>query len=82
MQVPVRFSAGLAQEIGSPRLSIDVPDGATVADLLRQLHTAYPDASRLSTALAVINGQYVSNTATLPADREVALLLPVAGGLA
>ncbi len=44
MQVPVRFSAGLAQQIGSPRLSIDVPDGATVADLLRQLHTTYPDA--------------------------------------
>ncbi|MFN8474094.1 MAG: MoaD/ThiS family protein [Anaerolineae bacterium] len=81
MQVPVRFSAGLAQEIGAPRLSIDVPDGATVADLMLQLHAAYPDASRLSTALAVINGQYVSSTATLPPDREVALLLPVSGGI-
>ena len=81
MQVPVRFSAGLAQDIGSPRLSIDVPDGATVADLLRQLHAAYPDALRLSTALAVINGQYVSANATLPSDQEVALLLPVSGGL-
>ena len=82
MQVPVRFSAGLAQDIGSPRLSVDIPDGGTVADLLRQLHATYPDASRLSTALAVINGQYVSAGATLPPNQEVALLLPVSGGLA
>ncbi|MFN8497063.1 MAG: MoaD/ThiS family protein [Anaerolineae bacterium] len=80
MQVPVRFSAGLAQEIGSPRLSVEVPEGATVADLMSQLYATYPDAPRLPTALAVINGQYVSSTAALPADREVALLLPVAGG--
>ena len=43
MQVNVRLSAGLAQVTGQARMQVTVPDGATVADLVDQLLSQYPD---------------------------------------
>lgn len=80
MQVSVRLSAGLAQDIGLPRLFISLPDGATVADLVAVLRSDHPRAERLSVALPIIGGQYVSLDSPLAPGQEVALLLPVAGG--
>lgn len=80
MQVSVRFSAPLAQELGAPRLSLTLPDGATVADLVAILRSDHPRAERLSAALPIIAGQYVPLDRPLAPDTEVALLLPVAGG--
>lgn len=80
MLVSVRLSTALAQEIGAPRLTVTVGEGATVADLLRQLRADHPQAARLAIVLPVMAGQYVGPEAVLRADQEVALLLPVAGG--
>ncbi len=80
MRVSVRVSGGLAEELGAPRLSIALPDDATVADLLAHLRASYPQAERLSLALPIVAGQYASTERPLSADQEVALLLPVAGG--
>ena len=80
MIVAVRVSAGLAQELGSPRLAVTLAEGATVADLLAHLRAAYPAAARLAIALPIVAGQYVGAAHPLTPETEVALLLPVAGG--
>ena len=81
MTIQVRLSAGLAREVGQARLSLTLPAGSTVADLLAQLRARHPGAvSQLDVAIPVIAGQPVSPTASLTAGQEVALLLPIAGG--
>ncbi len=81
MQVSVRLSAPLAQEMGAPRLSLTLPDGATIGDLVAVLRSDYPRAERLAAALPIVGGQYVALDSPVAPDSEVALLLPVAGGL-
>jgi molybdopterin converting factor small subunit len=81
MNVKVRLSVGLAQSIGNTRFSVDLPDDATVDDLLAHLRAAYPATqAQLQTVVPMISGRHAPPTEKLTADREVALLLPVAGG--
>ena len=62
-------------------LSLDLADGATVADLLDRLAGAEPGvAPALPSALPVVGGSHVERDAPLRAGDEVALLIPVAGG--
>ena len=81
MDVHVRLSAGLAQHLGRARLTVWLPDDATVADLMAHLRTEYPSlASRLNTAVPIVAGRHVSQTEPLVDGQEVALLVPIAGG--
>lgn len=81
VNVNVRLSSGLAQVTGNARLTLSLPDGATIADLLDVLSQQYPLLTdRLNVALPVIAGQHVTQAKLLTAGEEVALLLPVAGG--
>jgi len=50
-----------------------------VADLVDNLRAQYPVAL-LDTAIAVVGGEHVSNSAPLSDGQEIALLLPIAGG--
>ena len=55
--------------------------GATVADLRRQLATRVPPLSGLLRHMMfAIDAQYVSADALLPPDAEVACIPPVSGG--
>lgn len=79
--VSVRVNGSLARQLGSARLQTTLPEGATVGDLLDALCRQYPTSSNLiRRAIPVIQGSHVSAHAELPADREVSLLMPVAGG--
>lgn len=81
MQVRVRLGAGLARLAESPLLSLDLEDGATVADLLDRLTVVAPDvAPALRSTLPVLAGEHAERTRTLHQGDEVALLLPVSGG--
>ena len=81
MEISVRLSAGLAQFTGNPRLSVHLPEGATVADLLEHLRRQHPDLEpRLSVALPVISGRHVPFSEPLDSGQELALLLPISGG--
>ncbi|GAB4435260.1 MAG: hypothetical protein Kow0031_17010 [Anaerolineae bacterium] len=81
MNVNVRLSAGLAHSLGNPRLSVTLPDDATVADLLAYLRREHPQLQpRLETVIPMIAGRHASPTQNLSAGQEVALLLPAAGG--
>ena len=82
MKVYVRLGAGLAHLAASPRLVFVLEEEATVADLLEHLRTDHPALTqRLDTAVPMISGRHAGPAETLTAGQEVALLLPVAGGV-
>ncbi|MCB9419762.1 MAG: MoaD/ThiS family protein [Ardenticatenaceae bacterium] len=81
MNVSVRLSGDLAQQVGTARLQVTLAENAIVADLAAYLRQQYPAAEAwIDIAVPIIAGQHVSPTAKLAAGQEVALLLPVAGG--
>ncbi|MCG3207905.1 MAG: hypothetical protein FOGNACKC_01505 [Anaerolineae bacterium] len=81
MNVNVRLSVGLAQSVGNPRLTVILPEGATIAELLVQLGDSYPQLQpKLNTAVPMIAGRHTPVSESLTAGQEVALLLPIAGG--
>lgn len=81
MQVQVRLGAGLARVAGTPRMIVELADGATVADLLDCLESSYPTlAAGLPAALPLVAGEHAARAQELAHGDEVALLLPAAGG--
>ena len=81
MNVNVRLSGDLAQQVGNAHLQVTLAENTTVADLAAYLRQQYPAAAaRIDIAVPIIAGQHVSPTTKLAAGQEVALLLPVAGG--
>ena len=81
MEITVRFSPGLAQRAGSPRLNVTLADGATIAHLIDQLSREKPLlAEQLSASVAVVAGRHVNFAESLRSGQEVALLMPVSGG--
>jgi len=61
--------------------SLDLPAGATVADLLAHCRAKRPEPAALWSSLAVaVNREYAPATHTLSEGDEVALLPPVSGG--
>ena len=83
MHVHVRLGAGLATAAGTRRLSVTLPNGATVDTLLDRLAELEPGiAAGLGSALPVVRGTHAGREQELREGDEVALLIPVAGGSA
>ena len=83
VHVHVRLGAGLATEAGTRRLSVALPNGATVETLLDRLAELEPGiAAGLGAALPVVRGTHAGREQALSDGDEVALLIPVAGGSA
>jgi molybdopterin converting factor small subunit len=80
MTVFIRLGAGLDLAEGLTRLSVSLPEEATVADLLGHLRAKYPASVRLANAVMVSNGEHISRSAPLVDGQELALLLPISGG--
>ena len=81
MEIPVRFSTGLAEYTGSSRLRLPLDEGATLADLIDRLCAEHPELKeRLPSAVAVVSGRHIDPAERLQPGQEVALLLPIAGG--
>jgi molybdopterin converting factor small subunit len=79
--VRVRLGAGLARLSAAPLKTLEVADGATVADLFDRLAETEPDlAPALRSVLPVVAGEHVTRDQVLADRQEVALLLPVSGG--
>ena len=81
MKVRVKFFAILRERAGTGELMKEVPDGATVADLWRQLQGDYPklDVPGIRLLYAV-NQNYVSVDHKLSNNDEVVFVPPVSGG--
>ena len=70
----------LRDRLGEPERTVDLVDGATVADVLDWVR-AWLDDERLARSLAVaVNREYARPERRLSEGDEVALLPPVSGG--
>jgi molybdopterin converting factor small subunit len=79
--VRVRLGAGLARLSAAPLKTVEVAEGATVADLFARLAADEPElAPALRSVLPVVAGEHVTRDQILADRQEVALLLPVSGG--
>jgi MoaE-MoaD fusion protein len=74
MVVSVRLFAGLRERAGSAHVDVELPDGATVGELLAALELAP------RSCVAAINREYADAGARIAPGDEVALVPPVSGG--
>jgi MoaE-MoaD fusion protein len=74
MLVSVRLFAGLRERAGSDRIEVELPEPATVGDLLAALGLAP------RSCVAAINREYADSGSAIAPGDEVALVPPVSGG--
>jgi molybdopterin converting factor subunit 1 len=81
LRVRVLFFGQLKEVAGRERDTLELPEGARVADLLRRYAEAKPALQPYYDAMAVaLNQEYSEAGATLHDGDEVALIPPVSGG--
>jgi MoaE-MoaD fusion protein len=81
MRVQVLFFGILKDVAGRSGEGVDLPDGSTVADLLRHYESQFPRLHELLPSVALsVNQHYAGPGTVLGANDEVALLPPVSGG--
>lgn len=83
MSVPVRtlFFASHRELVGSAAIDVELPEGATVADLVARLRERGHPLTALPERPAVaVNRRYASLDEQLFPGDEVAFIPPVAGG--
>ncbi|RAJ95463.1 molybdopterin synthase sulfur carrier subunit [Larkinella arboricola] len=72
---------GITREIvGSPALTLDLPQTGQVGDLLFHLKEQYPALNGLRSLLVAVNGEYAETDQALRPNDEIALIPPVSGG--
>ena len=81
MKIRVLFFGMLKDSAGCASDAIDLPEGATLADLLRKYEARMPRLTAMLPSIALsVNQEYSAPTVVLQAGDEVALLPPVSGG--
>ncbi len=80
MRVRVLFF-GMLKDVMAAADSIELPEGASVRDVLAHFESQIPRLKELLPSLAVaVNQQYAGPDTKLSPDDEIALLPPVSGG--
>src|SRR5579872_5252545 len=82
MKVRVLFFGVFKDLAGSATETISVPDGATLADVLRHYRGQSKFTGLLDSSAIAVNQEYASSQTRLCENDEVALLPPVSGGTA
>ena len=81
MIVHVHLFARARDLAGTDRLELELPAGATVGDLRRQLAQAHaPLAGLLAHSALAVQQEFAADSLRLSDNAEVALLPPVSGG--
>jgi len=79
--VNIRLFAGLHDLVGKRDLVMELPDGATIADLRDRLGQEYPAVEPfLTTLVCAVDEEYVPSEHVLRSGDKVALIPPVSGG--
>jgi len=84
MEVELRLFAVFRERAGRDRLTLELPDGASVADAIAAA-AREPGLGEILAAMpvrAALNREYVSDDATVADGDELALIPPVSGGSA
>ena len=81
MTFEVRLFARAKDLAGAESVRVELPPGATVAELRRRLAAERPALAGLLTRCAIaVNDEFADDALTLPHTAEVAVLPPVSGG--
>jgi MoaE-MoaD fusion protein len=81
MDIQVKLFATLRDRAGSSRVSVELPDDATVAVLLDRLTAGQPKlAPSLASCVVAVNQEFAFGSTPIRSGDEVALFPPVSGG--
>jgi molybdopterin converting factor subunit 1 len=81
IQVRVRAFATVRQILGASEVTLELPAGATVADLLEHLAAEYPAiVPLLERTIVTVNQSYANRSQSVGAGDEIAIFPPVSGG--
>ena len=81
MKVDVKLFGPLAEAAGGPSCSVEVPEGATVADVVRAVRAlGRAGGDLLEAATVAVNQRYAGAGDPISEGDEVALIPPVSGG--
>jgi molybdopterin synthase catalytic subunit len=80
VRISVRLFAGLRERAGSDRVEVELPDGASVADLLEAMASTPVGELAPRSCIVALNREYAAADAVVGAGDEVALVPPVSGG--
>jgi MoaE-MoaD fusion protein len=78
--ISVRLFAGLRERAGAERVQVDLPEGASVADLLAAMAQTPVGALAPKQCVVALNREYAGADETVSPGDEVALVPPVSGG--
>jgi molybdopterin converting factor subunit 1 len=77
----VLLFASLREAASAPEISIEVPPGGTISDVLERLREALPNhAGLLDRCAFAVNAEYVDRDAGVHRNDEIAVIPPVSGG--
>jgi molybdopterin converting factor subunit 1 len=81
MKVRIKLFAVARERLGRDVVEVELPTGATIAELKRAVGSEYPALGAvLSHALWAINAEYATDTTLITDQSEIALIPPVSGG--
>ncbi len=81
MRVKVIFFATLRERTGTRETSLELPEGALVADFKTLLLERFPFlAASMGSALVAINREFAFDEQAIPDGAEIAVFPPVSGG--
>jgi len=80
VHVTVRLFAGLRERAGTRHIDVEVPDGATVGELLGALRDTPVGEIAPRSCVVAVNREYAGASQVVHAGDEVALIPPVSGG--
>lgn len=78
----VKLFARARDLAGAAEVSVDLPEGTTVAELRAALARVFPSfAGLLERSALAVQDEFASDELVIPPGAEVALLPPVSGGV-
>ena len=81
MEIRVLYFATLRDMVGEQEERVEVPEGATVADLVAEIVGAYPRFREMEPSLMIsVNQEYSERGTALKEGDEVAFIPPISGG--
>ncbi len=80
MTVTVRLFASYAEILGHSHLELTIPEGSTVADVVRSVNELPGGGGLPPAPLVAVNYSYAPSLRALADGDEIALIPPVAGG--
>jgi MoaE-MoaD fusion protein len=81
MRIPVQYFSQLKEITGGSEEVVEMPDGATIGDLLSRVYTLHPGLEKWDRNLLIGAGvNFVERDYTIQPNEEIAIMPPVQGG--